>query len=474
MEGKAMYRSLSARQTGRRMWILVAREVKMDPGRTLRMKSEHPLVRFLGRRVVRCAIAILLSILAATTPPAWAQSSRRADLSRLVVVGDSLSAGFQNGSLLDRQQVHGYATLVAAQAGMELLLPLIADPGIPNVLTLLDPGPPPVIVPAPGMSPGRVDPTAQIMNLAVPGANVQDALTTRPDCLFDDLTDFILGLPEPCLFGGVSRSQVELAEALAPTTILVWLGNNDTLAAALAADVSLVTPVEEFKQAYGKVMERLAATGATLVLANIPDVTVIPFLTSAEEAAALIGLPLSVLQPILGIGPGDFLTPDAFDCAANTLCISNILTGISPGPLPANVVLDVGEVAVIRSATAEFDAFIAAQAQAKGAALVDIRALLDSAKARGIVIGGQRLTTAFLGGLFSLDGVHPTNTGYALIANNFIGALNTQFAAGIPRVSVRKILRADPLVLPGVGRPPSAFRHIPQQAIESLRAVMVH
>ena len=82
-----------------------------------------------------------------TSAPAWPQ--KKADLSRLVVVGDSLSAGYQNGSLLDAQQVHGYASLIAAQRGVPLPLPLIAPPGVPNVLTLVDPGPPPVIVPAP-------------------------------------------------------------------------------------------------------------------------------------------------------------------------------------------------------------------------------------------------------------------------------------------------------------------------------------
>ena len=357
---------------------------------------------------------------------------------------------------------------MAAQAGAELALPLIAEPGIPNVLTLVNPGPPPVIIPESGLSSGRVIPFVQVTNLAVPGANVQDALTTRPDCLFDDLTDLVLGLPEPCVFGGVPRSQVEWAEALAPTTILVWLGNNDALGAALEADASIVTPLEDFKQAYAEVMDRLTATGATLVVANIPDVTVIPFLTPAEEVAALIGLPLSVLQPILGIGPGDFLIPDAFPL------INNILLGVTPGPLPANVVLDAGEVAVVRSATEEFNAFIANLAEEKGAALVDIHALLDSAEARGIVVGGRRLMTGFLGGLFSLDGIHPTNTGYAVIANEFIKALNTHFAAGIQKVPVQKVMLADPLVLPGVGRPAKAHGHIKKETVESLRAVMVH
>jgi lysophospholipase L1-like esterase len=421
---------------------------------------------------VRLVLLVSLFMLALPPVQGLAHPSKRADLLRLVVVGDSLSAGFQNGSLLDTQQVNGYAALIAAQAGVELPLPLIEEPGIPNVLTLLNPGPPPVIVQEPGISSGRVDPTIQTLNLAVPGANVQDALTTRPDLPIDSLTDLVLGLPgllPEIFFGapGISMSQVEWAKALFPTTILLWIGSNDALGAAVAADASLVTPVPVFEAAYEKVMARLAATGATLAVANIPDVTVIPFLTSAEDAAALIGAPLALIGPILGIDTGDFLTPDAFPM------IEAILTGTMSPPLPGTVVLTAEEVQTIRSSIEAFNAIIAAQAAAKGAVLVDIHALLDAAKASGIVVGGQRLTTAFLDGLFSLDGVHPTNTGYTLIANEFIRALNTHFAAGIPPVSVHQIQQEDPLVLPGVGHPASALEHVSPEAAASLRAVMV-
>src|SRR5947209_8453702 len=69
-------------------------------------------------------VSFWLLIALAILIPARAQ--RKADLSSLVVVGDSLSAGFQNGSLMDSQQPNGYASLVAAQAGVPLPLPLIA------------------------------------------------------------------------------------------------------------------------------------------------------------------------------------------------------------------------------------------------------------------------------------------------------------------------------------------------------------
>jgi GDSL-like lipase/acylhydrolase family protein len=401
-------------------------------------------------------IAVLLvSLLLAL--PAWA-GRERADLSRLVVVGDSLSAGFQNGSLLETQQPHGYASLVAQQARVDLALPLIAAPGIPNVLRLVSAGPPPVIVRAPGTSPGRTNPGVQPFNLAVPGHDVQDALATRPDLPIDSITDLVLGLPG--LLGGVSKSQVEWAEALHPTTILLWIGNNDALGAATAADASLLTPVPAFEAAYGEVIDRLAATGAKLVVANIPDVTVVPFLTSAEDVAAQLGIPISVLPSVLGIGAGDFVTPDAFPLIATHQV-----------PLPANVVLDAGEVAEIRAAIAAYNAFIAQKAKQHGAALVDIHATLERIQKRGIVIGGQRLTTAFLGGLFSLDGIHPTNTGYAVIANRFIHALNRGFDAGIPRVPLVQVKNQDPLVLPGAARPPRGHDYIGPETARSMRAL---
>src|ERR1700730_15282522 len=112
-----------------------------------------------------------VALVAALSAAAFAQQA--VDLSRLVVIGDSLSAGFQNGSLLDLQQPNGYSSLVANQAGTTLDLPLIASPGVPNVLTLLSPGPPPIVVPVLGMSTGRDDPSVQATDLAVPGANVQ-------------------------------------------------------------------------------------------------------------------------------------------------------------------------------------------------------------------------------------------------------------------------------------------------------------
>jgi phospholipase/lecithinase/hemolysin len=304
------------------------------------------------------------------------------------------------------------------------------------------------------------------MNLAVPLASVQDALTTRPTFTFNNITDFVLGLPG--FFTGTSRSQIEWAEHLAPTTIIAWLGSNDALSVISTGDPSSLTSVPIFQAAYAEAIHRLAATGATLVVANIPDVTVVPFLTSAEKVAAQIGLPLFVVGPVLGIGPGDFVNPDAFPL------IQAILTGATAGPLPGNVVLNASEVATVRSTIQAYNQIIATQARLAGAGLVDIHGLASDIQAHGLVFGGQRLTTDFLGGLFSLDGVHPTNTGYALFANAFIKELNRSFDAGITPVSLEQIRKTDPLVFPAVNHGKSSLGQIDSETSRALRTVLVH
>jgi GDSL-like lipase/acylhydrolase family protein len=392
------------------------------------------------------------------------------DLSRTVVVGDSLSAGFQSDSLLDTQQPHGWASLVTGQAQVPLELPLIAPPGIPNVLELVSPGPPPIVVTAPGTSPGRDNPLLQATDLAVPGQLLDDSLNLRPTLPIASLTDLVLGLPG--LLGGVSKSQVEWAEALQPTTVFVWIGNNDILGAASAGDPSAATPLPKFISDYSELMNRLSATGASIVVANIPDVTAIPYFTPTEEIAEETGLPFIVLGPILGIAPGEYVTP------AGVALIPGILANPSTGPLPASTVLDYKKVLETRAIVDAYNVVIALEAFRKGATLVDIHALVNQIRARGYKVNGQTLTNAFLGGLFSLDGIHPTNTGYAVVANQFIQTLDSDRGAKIPLVNVSGIAETDPLIPPFTASASAAARslqnHVTAASAQSMVTVLNH
>ena len=57
-------------------------------------------------------------------------------------------------------------------------------------------------------------------------------------------------------------------------------------------------------------------------------------------------------------------------------------------------------------------------ASATGAAFVDINGFFHEVATEGFDVAGVTYTTDFLtGGTFSMDGVHPTPTGYAVTAN---------------------------------------------------------
>jgi hypothetical protein len=61
-------------------------------------------------------------------------------------------------------------------------------------------------------------------------------------------------------------------------------------------------------------------------------------------------------------------------------------------------------------------------------------------------VPGRSLNNGHLGGLFTLDGIHPTNTAYAILANQFIATMNTNLHTSIPQVDVNQIAKQDPLV----------------------------
>jgi phospholipase/lecithinase/hemolysin len=101
----------------------------------------------------------------------------------------------------------------------------------------------------------------------------------------------------------------------------------------------------------------------------------------------------------------------------------------------------------IRQLVIAMNATIVSEAAAAHAVVVDAFGLFDSLHANGYAVGGQTLTTNFLGGLFSLDGLHPSNTGYAVLANQFLSTINTAFRTHIPLANVAQIAACDPLVL---------------------------
>jgi phospholipase/lecithinase/hemolysin len=109
------------------------------------------------------------------------------------------------------------------------------------------------------------------------------------------------------------------------------------------------------------------------------------------------------------------------------------------------------EAAGVRGIIQEMNLAIAANAVGFHAVVVDLFPLFDSLYTSGYTIGSHTLTTGFLGGLFSLDGLHPTNTGYAIMANQYITTLNAVFHTHIEPANVAQVAACDPLVLTHIG-----------------------
>ena len=88
------------------------------------------------------------------------------------------------------------------------------------------------------------------------------------------------------------------------------------------------------------------------------------------------------------------------------------------------------EQAQLKTATDEFNTTIKAAANDAGLAFVDANALMQEMASSGFMDGEFILTSDLVtGGAFSLDGVHPTAKGYALLANQFLKAIDATYGS---------------------------------------------
>ena len=106
-------------------------------------------------------------------------------------------------------------------------------------------------------------------------------------------------------------------------------------------------------------------------------------------------------------------------------------------PMGDGTALTNSEFLEIKAATDAYNATIKAVADAKGLAFVDLRPIMDQIAGPGIAFNGFNTTSAFIfGGMFSLDGVHPSPRGYAIISNYFAQAINAKYGSNFKDVNV--------------------------------------
>jgi lysophospholipase L1-like esterase len=382
----------------------------------------------------------ILAALVLSSTLAWAAKPQQANLSQVIALGDSLSAGYQNFSLFDGNgapapagQQHGFANLIAGQAGVDLHLPLISYPGIPPTLEI---GPSGTVTRAAGIG-LRENPGVQTLNLSVPGYLLADALgrvinplnATNP---IDAMALSVLAEPGTCGIapnnnGTLTVSAVDCALQMHPTTILVSIGNNDALQGLIFGAVP--TSSATFAAEYDSLLNKLSSTGASIAVGNIPDVTALPFLVPVSAFISRCGVAPA------GAGPNDYVVPNMLNTAATSFDICS-----NYQPRSAALISQVSDAVVA------FNKTIKTEAQRYNAVVVDVNKLFSTIAKKGYDVNGVHLTTGFLGGIFSLDGIHPTNTGYGIIANAYIDALNKDLGTALAPVDLGQIASQDPLI----------------------------
>jgi hypothetical protein len=107
-------------------------------------------------------------------------------------------------------------------------------------------------------------------------------------------------------------------------------------------------------------------------------------------------------------------------------------------PMQDNTTLTANETSQVKTATDAYNATILALANSKGLAFVDANATLAQvASIGGLTVNGYTMTSTYVtGNSFSLDGVHPSPKGYALIANKFLEAINATYGSNFKGVNL--------------------------------------
>ncbi len=432
----------------------------------------------------------------------------KVDFSRIVAIGNSLTAGFQDGALFEGAQQYSYPNLIVKQinsigGNANFVQPLISEPGIGTRLYLRSLSPLLLQQQLVTGAPKNSNHPAPFNNLAVPGAILYDVFDTTDFAAKSDAREnrFFQIVLRSKAFGPTMFHQ---AKALNPTFVIFWMGNNDVLGYASSGGTKgtdptgkLPTPDVIFQLLFRQAIDSLLRINTTvkIAVANIPDVTVIPFFTTIPWFIVdpTTGQPVLDQQgrpiPLIGIkggqpaqlGPGDLVLLTASSLIATGYGLPNVppfnQLPNAGKPLPDEYVLDANEVAVARSAIQKFnliiDTVVTNPARAGRVVRVDIYSKLNDVKAHGLEIAGFKFTTDYItGGLFSLDGVHPSSRGHGIVANEFIKAINSKFGTNIPYVDV--------MSLPGIQLPTASIvqgkyqiPRIPSEALKEVVDLMV-
>jgi len=409
----------------------------------------------------------------------FSASNGNADFTTYVALGNSLTAGYADAALYHSVQLNSYPAILAQQfakvGGGNFVQPVVnSEFGVfPGKLKL---GYKTDCLENTSLSPvadeGAVDGPApvgyQVNNLGVPGARSSHLLAPGYGTLNPYFGRFA---SEPM------ASVIGDAMAMDPTFFTLWIGNNDVLGYSTSGGVGDTITSQQWFAAYiNAIVQSLTSNGAKGAIANIPDVSAIPFFNTVPYNALILqeqaqvdalnagyaaynqlmeanGLPYRINftlgnNPMVIMDEGMELPPEYAQYKFRQITEDELILLTIPQdsikcagwgsqePIANHYVLSSDELTEINNAVSGYNQTIQTVATQYNLALVDMNAEFKRLTT-GIVSDGVSLNTGFItGNAFSLDGVHGTSMGYAHVANLFALAINAKYGSTLPVVSV--------------------------------------
>lgn len=405
------------------------------------------------------------------------------DATRMVAMGNSLTAGVIDGGWSYDGLQHSFATQIARQmygdgrvgddpAEHQFLLGKIRDPGNPvpakiNAIEQLgeyedgtpvlwfDFTAPEMRLNSNDLKVANYDADPNFNNLAVPGFMGLDVFKTNT--IINGL-----GYINPLYVLPLRNRGTQLEQALEidPTLVILWVGNNEVLRSAMSGGTNPPYPPQDtedfselgFQSVLNELLSPYDRTDTRIILGTVPDVTSIPFVTEVGVIKS-DGTKGFIIRPEEGEVWKDTLTfygttPDGdvravsdseyilLDWLLMNPYNENPIIGTESHPLPDELWLTDSQQEIIHNAVISYNNAITEAANSSdNIAVADMYTFYSQIVASDGIDGYK---SGLFGGLFSLDGVHPGKVGHAYIANEFIKVMNEAFGAQIALLNPRE------------------------------------
>jgi hypothetical protein len=358
-------------------------------------------------------------------------------MARFVSLGTSNSQGAQSAGISPAGQQSTWPAQLALRAGVPYDIPLLQNPVcnpplIPPLALNL------ALVAAFGddlvnaimttCAPLLSSVTLPGSNLAISGANAWDALHStiesveHPSARKAELYRRVL-LP--------GQTQVTAMLAKRPTFVSVELAANEVLPASTGR-IAAMTPFSEWQPVYDSILGAVKSTGAGAVLVGLPnDAANFPSIRRAREFydlwpyLLLLGISVSEkcsLSSNYLFVPGYLL---------NLLAETPTTATCADVPGEEDFVLTTADVAAINSLMTRMNSHIGTKAAANGWAYFSLSALYDLPKP-ALNLAEMLFSPTPFGSNISLDGVHPSAQGQAILAAAAAQAINAKYGVAIP------------------------------------------